>query len=160
MAALRPMNDWLSTAKAALWTSSPQGTLMQKRLKKPSKPSRIISLVSSAAAPHPCHSIYGVNFSHKSNGNFFSFINPKITQTYLRMHMSTNTTTTTDTHLSPLAWKHWSMINPTNATHTLNTAQKLLPWAHQPNTINDWNFGPQQHAPHVSQGQLFSSTNI
>jgi hypothetical protein len=42
------------------------------------------------------------------------------------MHMSTNTTTKTDIHLSPLAWKHWSMTNPTNATPTLNTASKLV----------------------------------
>ncbi len=66
-----------------------------------------------------------------------------------------NTMTTTDTHLSPLAWKHWSMTNPTNATPKLNTAPKLMSWARQPNTIDVGNFGPPQHAPHASQGKLF-----
>jgi hypothetical protein len=62
-----------------------------------------ILLASLAVAPHPCQSIHDVNFSRKSNDNSFSFNNPKRIQTYLCMHMSTNTTTTTDTHLSPLA---------------------------------------------------------
>jgi hypothetical protein len=62
----------------------------------------------------------------------FSFVKPERIQTYLHMHMSRNTTTTTDIHLSPLVWKHWSMTNPTNAAPTLNTATaaKLLSWAH------------------------------
>jgi hypothetical protein len=56
-----------------------------------------VSLVSLAVAPHPCQSIHDVNFCRKSNGNSFSFNNPKHIQTYLHMHMSMNTTTTTDT---------------------------------------------------------------
>ncbi len=32
---------------------------------------------------------------------------------------------------------------------------KLLSWARQPNTIDVGNFGPPNHAPHASQGQLF-----
>ncbi len=115
---------------------------------------------SSAGAPPPCPSIYGVNFSRKSSGNSFYFINPERILTYLHMHMSMNTMTTIDTHLSPLAWKHWSTTNLTNAAPTPNTAPKLLSWARQPSTIDVGNIGPPQHAPHASQGQLSSSTNI
>ncbi len=129
-------------------------------LKKPSKPSRIILSESSAGAPPPCPSIYGVNFSHKSNDSSFYFVNPEHILTYLHTHMYMNTTATIDIHLFPLAWKHWSMTNLTNAAPTLNTAPKRLSWARQPSTIDVGNFGPQQHAPLASQGQLSSSTNI
>ncbi len=36
---------------------------------------------------------------------------------------------------------------------------KALSWACPLNTIDVGNFGPPQHAPHASLGQLFSSTN-
>jgi hypothetical protein len=103
--------------------------------------------------------ISGVNFSHRLNGSSSYFVNPERIQTYWRMHMSTNITTTIGIHLSPSAWKHWSMTNPTNAAPTQNTASKLLSWARPPNTINVGNFGPTQHAPRASPGQPFSSTN-
>jgi len=94
--------------------------------------------------------------------NSFSSVNPEHTPTYPHTHMSTNNTTTTDIHLFPLAWRHWSMTNPTNSAPMPNTAPKLLSWAHQPNTIDVGYFGPPQpqHAPHASQEQLSSSTHI
>ncbi len=127
--------------------------------KKPFKPSRITLSESSAVVPPPCQSISGVNFSHRLNGSSSYFVNPEHIQTYRRMHMSTNITTTIGIHLSPLAWKHWSVTNPTNAAPTQNTAPKLLSWAHPLNTINVGNFGPPQHAPRASPGQPFSSAN-
>ncbi len=127
--------------------------------KKPFKSSRITLSESSAVAPPPCQSISGVNFSHRLNGSSSYFVNPKRIQTYRRMHMSTNITTTISIHFSLSAWKHWSMTNPTNVAPTQNTAPKLLSWACPPNTINVGNFGPPQHAPCASPGQPFSSTN-
>ena len=117
---------------------------------------------SSAVAPHPCQSTYGVNFSHRSNGSSSFFDNLGCILTYQRMLMSTNTTITIGIPLSPSAWKHWSTTNHTNTTPTPNTAQKLLSWALPPNTINInvETFGTPQHVPHASLGQLFSSANI
>ncbi len=40
------------------------------------------------------------------------------------------------THLSPLAWRPLSMTGPTSAACLLNTAEKLLSLAPQPNTID------------------------
>jgi hypothetical protein len=127
--------------------------------KKPFKPSRITLSESSAVAPHLCQFTYGVNFSHRSKGSSSFFDNLVCIQTYWRMHMSTNTTTIFGIPSSPLAWKHWSTTNPANAAHTPNTAQKHLFWARPPNTIDVGNFGPPQHVPRASPGQLFLSTN-
>ncbi len=156
---LIPKHQILDNQASAEYKAAPRNTDTTWQ-KKPYKPSRTISSESSADAPHPCQSTSGVNFSHKSNDNSFSSVNPGCTPTYLHMHMSTNNTTKTDIHLFPLAWRHWSMTNPTNAAPMLNTAPKLLSWARQPNTIDVGNFGPPQHAPHASQEQLSSSTNI
>ena len=127
--------------------------------KKPFKPSRIILLESSVAVPHPCQSTYGVNFSHRLNGSSSFFNNLVRIQTYWRMHISTNTMTINGIPLSPSAWKHWSTTNSTNAAPMPNTAQKHLSWARPPNTIDVGSFGPPQHVPRASPGQLFSSTN-
>ncbi len=104
-------------------------------------------------------STIGVNFSHRLNGSSSFFDNLVRNQTYWCMHMSTNTTTIIDIPLSPSTWKHWSTTNPTKAAPMLNTAQKNLSWARPPNTIDVGSFGPPQHAPCTSPGQLFSSTN-
>jgi hypothetical protein len=60
----------------------------------------------------------------------------------------------------PIGMKALVHKKPTNAAPTPNTAQKHLSWARPPNTIDAGSFGPPQHAPRASPGQLFSSTNI
>ncbi len=127
--------------------------------KKPFKPSRIISLEYSAGALQPCPSIFGANSYLKSSGNYSYSNNRDYIQTYQHTHMSMNNTTTTNTHLSPLAWKPWFTTNPTNVKPLPNTAARLLCWAPPLNTTDAENFGRSARGQPASQAQPFSNIN-
>jgi hypothetical protein len=60
---------------------------------------------------------------------------------------------------SPLAWKQWFMMDPTNVELLLNTAARLLCWAHPLNTTDVENFGQSAHRQLASWAQHFSNTN-
>jgi hypothetical protein len=112
-----------------------------------------VGVLSSCTPSMPIH-LWCQLLPHGSSSFFDNLV---CIQTYWHMHMSTNTMAIIGIPLSPSAWKHWSTTNPTNAAPMPNTAQKLLFWARPPNTINVGSFGPPQHAPSASPGQLFQA---